>query len=78
MQQLPATEAKSLRDSFREFLNLQRRAKPTPQHCEHCGSLYVYLSARFWLDDGEEFWDIPLPVCFACHPELCERNAAVA
>jgi hypothetical protein len=63
MPQVPIATEGSLRDSLKEFLRYQSHTVPTPQYCEHCGALCVYISAQFWLDGDEESWQIPLPFC---------------
>jgi hypothetical protein len=78
MLQSPRPTEGSLRDSLKEFLRQQSQTIPTPQYCEDCGALCVYISAPFWLDGDEESWQILLPFCSHCHPDLVDRSAVAA
>ncbi len=77
MSDLLVSIENSLRNSLRELLRNKSNDLLQDEHCPHCGLLMTFITARFWLDGDEEFWDIPLPFCLQCHPEIeTQINAA--
>jgi hypothetical protein len=78
MSPLPNEQRDSLPDSLKQFLRLKSEALPLPAYCPDCGALLLNITSQFWLDGDDEFWNIPLPCCLQCHPELALRTAIAA
>ena len=78
MSDLVVTTQNSSLSSIREFLRNKSNELAQSQYCPNCGSLMAFMAARFWLNEDEEFWDIPLPFCLHCHPEITTRITPAA
>jgi hypothetical protein len=76
MPQIPAFQDESFRASLRQFLRSKSEESHDPEYCGDCNSLLVNLELRVWLDGDETLWNIPLPFCVQCHPELATRVAS--
>lgn len=76
MQQPLGNNGRAFRRSLKEFL--RGEAKPSTKYCVDCGSVCAHLPAQFWLDGDEEKFDVSLPFCPHCNPELLSRLSAVA
>lgn len=70
-----STSQRSLRDSLKEFLEFKSKTQPKVEFCRDCGSICFYLDFYFCLDDEENGWNIQLPFCPHCNPELARRTA---
>jgi hypothetical protein len=69
MRSLPASTRRSqVVESLKEFLTAQSAAPDTTRLCPQCGWVLSHLSTQFWLEGGENAWDIRLPYCSHCHP----------
>jgi hypothetical protein len=78
MHQLPAVKEESLRSSLRKFLRSKTEEIPPPQYCKDCNSLLVNIVMQLWIDGDDEVWNIALPFCLHCDPELATRAVAAA
>jgi hypothetical protein len=76
MSQIPASQDEPFRGSLRQFLRSKSEEHHEPQFCSDCNSLLVNMVLRVWLDGDETLWNIPLPFCVQCHPELATRVAS--
>jgi hypothetical protein len=55
----PGTEGHGeLVESLKQFLNVQSVAPSKTVHCGDCGSVLRYLPTQFWLEGGEQGWNI--------------------
>jgi hypothetical protein len=61
-------------DSVQQLLETLSIAPIEEKYCEHCGSSLSYLGAHFWLAGCDKGWDLRLPYCANCHPELSKRQ----
>jgi hypothetical protein len=69
MYRLPSsTRHSQLIESLTQFLTAQSAAQTKTCFCAQCGSLLRYLPTQFWLEGGEDVWNIRLPYCAHCHP----------
>jgi hypothetical protein len=69
MRRLPeSTRRLQVVESLKEFLSAQSIAPEKTRLCPHCGCVLGHLRTQFWLDGGENTWDIRLPYCSRCHP----------
>ena len=50
---MPLSPEQSLRDSLKEFLDLESKTKPATEFCKECGSVCTSFDFSFCLD-GEE------------------------
>ena len=79
MRHLPVTENHAeLVESLKQFLDAQSIAPPAIRYCSECGSLLSYLPTQFWLQGGEQGWNIRLPYCPHCHPIPVAKQTLVA
>jgi hypothetical protein len=74
MSQLIPRHGKNQRHSLKAFLRLRGTDQRTT-HCTDCGSICMQLPAQFWLEGDEETFDIGLPFCPVCNPELLSPSA---
>lgn len=69
MRYLPSSPRPNpLLESLKEFLTAQSTAPDKTRLCAQCGSLLRYLPTQFWLEGGEDAWNIRLPYCPHCYP----------
>ena len=61
--------------SLKQMLESLANPSLSEQYCERCGFLMRYVSARFWLEDFDKSWDIPLPYCANCNPEMGNQRS---
>jgi phage terminase large subunit GpA-like protein len=57
--------------SLQEFFAAQETRRGQ-QQCPHCGAALQYLDGTFWLNGTEHEWNVSLPFCPTCDPQLCE------
>jgi len=60
-------------ESLQQMLNDLSNAPPRKKYCEDCGSPLVRVDTQFWLDGREQSWNIGLPYCENCNPEIARR-----
>ena len=78
MQYESASNENDLAGALRNFLELQSKTPVRTEYCSACGSSMTYLLTRFWLDGRDEHWDVYLPFCMRCNPELRSRLCTMA
>jgi hypothetical protein len=79
MRHLRGTERQGeLVETLKDFLNAQSVAPATTRHCSKCGSVLRYLPTQFWMEGGENGWNIRLPYCPDCHPLPVTKETFVA
>lgn len=64
--------------ALKAFLNAQSIAPLQTRHCSECGSVLHYLPMHFWMEGGENGWNIRLPYCPHCHPLPAMKETFVA
>lgn len=69
---------KRLVDELRHLLQDLSSTPPSEKYCERCGSAMTHFSAHFWLEGLRETWEIPLPYCANCNPEIGNRRSFAA
>jgi hypothetical protein len=52
------------------FLDAQATRPKKVIICADCGSTLRYIDTYFCLYRTDRYWNIALPVCIVCHPEL--------
>jgi hypothetical protein len=78
MKKSPNAVQSFLRASLRQFFRAKGKALPPTEYCPDCGSLLVNIVSQFWLEGDDESWNIPLPYCLHCLPELATRIPTAA
>lgn len=73
-----ASNENDLTGAVRSFLDAQSKTPLTIEYCSVCGSSMTHLCTRFWLDGRDQHWDIYLPFCIRCNPELQSRVSMIA
>jgi hypothetical protein len=74
MPLLPSTESsEQVVELLKVLLESLSAAARKLQYCVDCGSLLVHLDGHFWLEGDHHRWNVPLPFCNHCHPELATR-----
>jgi hypothetical protein len=69
MRRLPeSTRRLQVVESLKEFLSSQSIAPDKIRLCPRCGQVLRHLPTHFWLEGGENAWNIRLPYCAHCHP----------
>ena len=63
-------EQDQLFESLRLIFEDVNNAPPGKEYCEECGSLLVQVGTHFWLDGFDRSWNIVLPYCRNCNPEI--------
>jgi len=56
--------------SIKDFLAESSTAKP--RQCQHCGTALHFIDTHFRLRGTAINWNVPLPFCPACDPEILE------
>ena len=64
--------------SLKQMLDSLSKAHLKDEYCERCGLLLAHINARFWLDGLEQGWEIPLPYCLNCNPEVGNQRSFAA
>jgi hypothetical protein len=54
--------------------NLSQSPKKS-EVCSRCTSAMKYLDGQFWLFGTDKKWNVSVPVCPTCEPELCHSSA---
>jgi hypothetical protein len=49
---------------------------PTKQRCPKCNAMMQHLDGLFWVIDAQPRWEVSLPFCAYCEPELLGRDFA--
>jgi hypothetical protein len=65
-------------DELKQMLTSLRNAPLREVYCDRCGFLMTHVSTHFWMEDVPEAWEIPLPYCANCHPEVGSRHSLAA
>jgi hypothetical protein len=65
-------------DELKQLLQYLSNTPPREKYCERCGFLMTHSSAHFWLDGWHEAWEIPLPYCPKCNPEVGSHGSFAA
>jgi hypothetical protein len=65
-------------DSLKQMLESLSNAPMREEHCERCGALMSHVSTSFWLDGVDRAWEIQLPYCRNCHPEVGDQPSFAA
>jgi hypothetical protein len=79
MRHIPDNERHdNLVECLKAFLNAQSAAPAQIRYCSQCGSVLHYLPTQFWMEGGENGWNIPLPYCADCHPLPVVKETFVA
>jgi hypothetical protein len=74
----PNERKPQLVDLLKHVLEKLSAASLREKHCKRCGLAMVYLKGHFWLEGSDEGWEIPLPYCKNCNPEIGNRFHLVA
>lgn len=48
--------------------------RPKQQLCTQCNSVMRHIDGLFWLFGTESKWQISLPFCPTCEPEMCKQS----
>ncbi len=74
MPLLPSTESsEQMVESLKVLFESLSAAARKQQYCLDCGSLLAHLDGHFWLEGDHHLWNVLLPFCDQCHPELATR-----
>jgi hypothetical protein len=65
-------------ESLKRFLNDRSAAPPAELDCANCGAALSYLQTQFWLEGGDQGWNIQLPYCPNCHPLPASKETFLA
>ena len=65
-------------DGLKQLLENLSKAPLREEYCAHCGFLMTHVNACFWLDSVHERWEIPLPYCANCNPEVGNHRSFAA
>jgi hypothetical protein len=55
------------------FLDAQATQPKKDINCADCGGTLRYIDTYFCLYRTDRHWNIALPVCIVCHPELVQQ-----
>ena len=74
MPLLPSTESsEQMVESLKVLFESLSATACKQQYCVDCGLLLAHLDAHFWLEGDYDQWNVPLPFCNHCHPEVAKR-----
>jgi hypothetical protein len=65
-------------DGLKQLLENLSKAPLREEYCAHCGFLMTHVNACVWLDSVHERWEIPLPYCANCNPEVGNHRSFAA